>query len=205
MNIASWIGLAGSALLIGTAAAAVASTLRKSSTARFSITTLAFVLAFVPIHGLPIAAYVRGSIGDISVTTWILLAAVLVSNLTERKISDARSRSVLVRLVLLSGLVLYPSALGATYFDVYTLGYGPKLLWGSFFFLSLLTWYLGYHLVTWCLTASILAYSLQIFESRNLWDYWIDPLVTIYALQHSLRSVVQLALGKKRAPRGSTA
>jgi hypothetical protein len=144
--------------------------------------TVSLFLAFVPFRGLPLAGYLRGIIGDLSVTSWILLSAAVVTKLTDRELRRSRSHTPLICLVLFSGLVLYPSALGVTYLDTYAFGYAPTWLIAIFFVLSLAAWHLEYHLVTLCLTASVLAYSLRLFESRNLWDYWIDPLVTVYAI-----------------------
>jgi hypothetical protein len=143
---------------------------------------VSFILAFVPVQGLPIAGYLRGVIGDLSVTSWILLVTAVVSKVTDRELHRPKSFTALMALILISGLVLYPSALGVSYLDTYALGYAATSLIAVFFLLSLAAWLLEYRLVTVCLTASVLAYSLRIFESRNLWDYWIDPLATIYAL-----------------------
>lgn len=93
-------------------------------------------------------------------------------------------------------MVLYPSALGLTYFDSYALGYGTKLIIVVFLLLSLGAWYFEYHLAAICLTLSVLAYSLRIFESRNLWDYWIDPLLVVYALYRISKGVKSAATVK---------
>jgi hypothetical protein len=84
-------------------------------------------------------------------------------------------------LVLIGGLVLYPFALGLTYFDPYALGYDSRAFLVVLFSFALWAVYRGYGLITVCLTASVLAHSLGILESRNLWDYLIDPWLTIYA------------------------
>lgn len=182
MTLASWFGLTGSALLLAATAMMVMRAQRNKTSICCLTLIVSFMLAFVPIQGLPIAGYLRGVIGDLSVTSWILLITTVVSKVMERKGPRPKSFTALMLLVLLSGLVLYPSAFGVSYLDTYALGYGPTWLIAVFFLLSLAAWLLEYRLVTVCLTASVLAYSLRIFESRNLWDYWIDPLVTIYAL-----------------------
>lgn len=182
MTLASWIGLTGSALLLAATAMMVTRAQRNNTVVHSLTFVVSFILAFVPVQGLPIAGYLRGVIGDLSVTSWILLVTAVVSKVTDRELHRPKSFTALMVLILLSGLVLYPSALGVSYLDTYALGYGTTSLIAVFFLLSLAAWLLEYRLVTVCLTASVLAYSLRIFESRNLWDYWIDPLVTIYAL-----------------------
>jgi hypothetical protein len=182
MTAASWIGLMGSALLLGTAATVVARARRYPAFVRVCFFLVPFAAAFYPLGGLPIAGYLRGVIGDLSVTSWTILIATAVSAIGNKETYRTESLSALMLLILGSGFLLYPSALGLTYVDTYAFGYGSKILLTAFFVLSLLTWHVEYHLVAICITASVLAYSLQFLESRNLWDYWIDPLVTFYAL-----------------------
>jgi hypothetical protein len=182
MNSAAWIGPAGSALLFATAVLTVSKAERYSIRIRSLIFVLAFFAASIPVLTLPLAGTIRGGVGDLSVTSLLLLTITVLSKLIGKPLVHPKSTTVLALIVLGSGVMLYPSALGATYWDLYALGYGTKLLFFAFLLVSLGAWTLGYHLVAICLTASSLAYSLQIFESRNLWDYWIDPLLVVYAL-----------------------
>jgi hypothetical protein len=183
MNSATWIGLSGSALLFSTAVTTlVAKVKRYPVRVRSLIFIAAFGAALFPLTPLPLAGYIRGGIGDLSVTTWLLLSAAVLSKLRNQPFLRAKSVTGLSILLLGSGLLLYTSALGVTYWDAYALGYGTKSLLVAFLLLSLGAWILGYHLAAICLTVSVLAYTLQILESRNLWDYWIDPLLAVYAL-----------------------
>jgi hypothetical protein len=139
-------------------------------------------LAFVPLHGLPLAGYVRGLVGDLSVTTLALLSMASVSQLINRDLYSKRSFTLLMILALAGGLLLYPLALGLGTFDPYGLGYGSKGFVAVLLAVTLAVAYFDFPLVALCLTAAALGYSLRIYESRNLWDYLIDPLLTLYAL-----------------------
>ncbi len=176
------IGLGGSALLL----AALAITGTRSSPDRVLLRRIVFLafflLAFVPVYGLPVAGYVRGAIGDLSVTTLILLSAATVSRLRGKRLYDSDGFRLLMLLAASAGLLLYPSALGLTYFDAYVIGYGSKGFIASLAFLSLAAAYFGRNLVAICLTGAVLGYSLGILESANLWDYLMDPLLVVYAL-----------------------
>jgi hypothetical protein len=182
MSSVAWIGPAGSALLFATTALTVSKAERYTVKIRACIFVLALVAASIPVPTLPLAGAIRGVVGDLSMTTLVLLTAAVISKLTGRSLFRPKSVTSVALFVLGSGLILYPTALGATYLDLYALGYGSKLMFFAFLSLSLGAWTFGYHLVAICLTTSVLAYSLQIFESRNLWDYWIDPLLVAYAL-----------------------
>lgn len=199
MTVSTAIGLGGIALLL----AATAITVTRSGTAPIAVRPIlffaVFFLAFVPVYGLPLAGYVRGATGDLSVTTLILVSAAAISQLRGNSLCDRDSLGVLLILAASAGLLLYPSALGLTYFDAYVLGYGSKGFLASLAFLSLTAVYFGRYLVAFCLTAAVLGYSVDIFESNNLWDYLIDPLLVLYAVFWLLTRLRQRASSAQRS------
>ena len=139
-------------------------------------------VAFWPVNGLSVAGYLRGVTGDISVTTLTLLGAASISRLCDVEVYHPGSFFALMLVVLGGGLFLYPSALGVTYFDAYALGYGSKPFVAALFLVSLAAWYYEFYLVVLCACLGVLAYLIGLYESRNLWDYVIDPLITVYAV-----------------------
>jgi hypothetical protein len=182
ITISSVAGLAGCTLLLVNVMMTAARARRYSLTTRRLLFLTVCVVAVLPVQGLSIAGYVRGVTGDVSVTTLILLVGTSMSYLMDRDVYDSRSVSILMLLVLGGGVFLYPLALGLTYCDPYVLGYGSQAFVASLFLVSLGAWYFDLYLVVVCVGFAISAYMMGIYESANLWDYLIDPLITFYAL-----------------------
>ncbi len=181
INLASLIGLAGCGLLPAGAVVSTGKLGRFSWAVRGLILLTLVVGAFVPVRGLPIAGYVRGLTGDISITTWILLVGAGFSHMTNRELYSSRSNLVLMFLVLAGGVFLFPMALGLTYFDPYTLGYGSRPFLVVLFVFALWAVQKELYLVALCLSASVLAHLMGLLESRNLWDYLVDVWLVLYA------------------------
>lgn len=181
ISISALIGLLGCALLFVNVIMTAVRSRRYSVTGRRILFVVASVVALWPVNGLPVAGYLRGITGDLSITTLTLLVATSISLCFDVEIYQPRGLFVLMLFVLGSGIVLYPSALGLTYFDAYELGYDSKTLAAVLFLVSLAAWYYECYLVVVCVSLGVLAYLIGMYESRNLWDYLIDPLITFYA------------------------
>jgi hypothetical protein len=141
-----------------------------------------FVAALVPLGPLPAAGYLRGIVGDLSVTTVLLLLRGLLRPAPGGDEVGSRSWPALQVLVAAFGLVLYPSSLGLGPVDPYRLGYGSPWFLGGLLALALAAGYCRITLITWCLALAVLAWALGAYESRNLWDYLVDPLVAAWGL-----------------------
>ena len=164
----------------------------------------AVVAALVPLGALPAAGYVRGIVGDLSVTTVLLLLHGLLRPVLGGAAIDARSRLALQVLVVAGGLVLYPPSLGLGPFDPYRLGYANPWFLGGLLALAVAAGLRRLTLVTWCLALAVLAWAVGAYESRNLWDYLVDPLVAAWGLGALLLRGVQ-ALRRRRGPRALAA
>lgn len=134
----------------------------------------------LPLDGLPLAAYVRGALGDPSFGTLTLIGAALVPGLRPTGGDGRRLASLLV--VLAAGGLLYPLALGAGGLDPYRWGFGSSWFVAAVLALATLAYGLRWPLVPTAVGLAVLAWSLGIYESRNLWDYLLDPLLALYAL-----------------------
>jgi hypothetical protein len=88
----------------------------------------------------------------------------------------------LLWLAAAAGMFLYPFALGWTPFDPYALGYGSVAFITALFLVTLAAWRAGLKLVVLVVLLAALSFLGGAYESRNLWDYLVDPLVTLYAL-----------------------
>jgi len=124
---------------------------------------------------LPLAAYVRGVTGDLSIVTLLMLwTSALLS---------ARPTPILFKFVIvLLALSFYPFALGLGMIDPYAWGYGSIA-----FFIGVLTFALVCGLLNWVkgvwiIAIAIIAWAAHWHESANLWDYLLDPFLVIWAL-----------------------
>jgi hypothetical protein len=185
-------GLFGCGLL-GFALVAAALRLRRFSVgARVAAMLVAGVALFLPFGELPLAAYVRGVTGDLSVSTLVLAGAACFAELSGRRLIGRRDLRALAWLVAVAAVFLYPFALGLTPFDPYALGYGSVELVTVLLLVTLAAWRARLNAIVLIVIAAALAYLGGAYESRNLWDYLIDPLVSAYAL------IRLLARGRRR-------
>jgi hypothetical protein len=141
-----------------------------------------FVLALFPIDGMPFAAYVRGVTGDLSITTLVLLWSVLLRPWCACVTAEPKERLALAGLIALAALTLYPMALGIGEYDPYRMGYGEPLFAGSLFLLAVAAWLGKFARIALCIALAAFAWSIGWYESNNIWDYLLDPFVSIYAL-----------------------
>jgi len=140
------------------------------------------LLAAVPISGLPLAAHLRGLLGDPSATTLQLLLLALFSH---SPASFARSwRAPL--LIGLAGLSFYALALGGAPLlgiaDPYRLGYQPQLLVAALTVPVLYLWWRGQPLWLGLFTVDLLVFAADWHSSPNFWDLLIDPPLVIACL-----------------------
>lgn len=190
--------------LASVASATAASLLLLPGIARLAKTRLAillgavFVLVLLPFSGMPLATYVRGATGDLSITTQALLWCTLLRPWFNCGAADSGSRPALLILIALAALALYPMALGAGAFDPYRLGYGDPLFVPALLLLTLAAWFWKRPLIALCIALATLAWAIGWYESNNLWDYLLDPFVAIYALAaitvHAVKALSQPTL-----------
>ena len=190
-------GLFGCGLL-GFALVAAALRLRRFSVGvRVAAALVAGIALFVPLGDLPLAAYVRGVTGDPSISTLVLVGTACIAQLTGRRLIGQRDLRALMGLVAAAAVFLYPLALGLTPFDPYALGYGSAGLVTALLLVTLAAWRARLNAVVLIVIAAVVAYLGGAYESRNLWDYLIDPMVSAYALVRLLAVVGPLARGTR--------
>jgi len=193
-------GLLGCGLL-GLAVVATLIRLRRlPARARYAVMLAAALALFVPIGDLSIAAYVRGVTGDLSTATLVLAGAACLVQLTGRTLIGQRDLRALCWLWVLAAAFLYPFALGWTPFDPYSLGYGSIEFLTALLCVALAAWWARLYVIVFIVIAAALAYLAGAYESRNLWDYLIDPLVSVYALVRVLAPRTVLQQPASRSP-----
>jgi hypothetical protein len=192
VHVSQLLGLAGFALVLALGATAFGARLSGRRAWLGAVALAAVAVAGIPVHGIPLAGYPRGVLGDLSITTLLMLAASLAAALAGRSILDERSRAVLSGWAVAAGLVLYPLTLGLTRFDPYELGFRPRALVLLVAALVVLWWWRrrGAALV---LAGGVAAFNLRVLESGNLWDYLLDPALVAWAV---CVSVARIAGGR---------
>lgn len=149
-----------------------------------SVAVLFFALLWIPVGAanIPVVAYVRGMTADLS-TTLIALAIWRMAHLTWGWPAMPRREKVAVMAgVALAAAFLYPMALGWGDWDAYRPGWGS---WGMLLALLLVCsvcWVKGLRVVPALVALALIAWSFGLMESTNLWDYLLDPWLSIYAL-----------------------
>ncbi len=153
----------------------------------------AFVLMLLPMPpaGLPLAAYVRGATGDLSITAVLLVACAAAAHcgwLPSRGIHSASAGRLRVALLLpaFAGCLLYPMALGATPVDAYAWGYGEPWFLALVLAVAIAGALLRLPWVAPAIAFAVLSWAVGWYESGNLWDYLIDPMLCLYAIVKTL-------------------
>jgi hypothetical protein len=173
------------------------STLRFTAPWRPWLLPVLVVLSFIPVNELPLAAYVRSFTDDLAISTLVLLAWVAVCRLG---LVQPLGRPQVQLVVLFGGLclVLYPAAMGLTYFDPYRWGFNPRPMIVLIGALTLLMLALRNRLAVWMLAVGTLAFALRLKASENYWDYLVDPLLMGYCL---VAGLMQLKLWERACSR----
>jgi hypothetical protein len=169
-------GLAGPVLAV--AAACMLLSGRWPRARRTALAVAAAVLALIPFGDLSAAAYLRGATGDLSVSS----VALLVRCLLARQPLDARNDLALQIALALAALALYPLALGLGAFDPYRSGFGDPWLAGALGLVALAAWRASLTPLALGVALALSAWAIGWYESGNLWDYLIDPLVAFWAI-----------------------
>ena len=153
-----------------------------------------FVLTLIPFGGMPLAAYVRGVTGDLSITTLVLLWCALL----KPWYGEVKGNNCFALLILIAfaAFALYPMALGVGAYDPYRLGFGNPLFVAALLVLALAAWFWKSHSVTLCIALATFAWTVGWYESTKLWDYLLDPFVSIYALSAIIIHTVKMLVHK---------
>jgi hypothetical protein len=192
MNFTDITGLIGSASVIASAALLLPSVKRLAKPRLAMLLGAIFIYALLPISDMSLAAYLRGGIGDVSITTLLLLCSVLAKPWLSCATLDNKNRFALFGIISIAALVLYPMALGIGAYDPYRLGYGNAPFVTTVLLIALAAWLWKIYWIALCIACATLAWAVGWYESNNLWDYLIDPFVVSYAFYVTLVSLATL-------------
>jgi len=201
MSFTDWSGLTGLALVWLLLAVHLPYAQRLAPLRRVLFIAGAYVVVIIPVFGLPLAGWLRGMVGDLSLTSVLLLGSALYARLNSAAtpLWDARERSLLLLFISVMALLLYPFALGWGPLDPYRSGFGSI---GLILMLALLAlWALrrGLALLSLTIALAVTGWSFNLLESTNLWDYLLDAPLALYALGATAGGLLQQAIRRKRA------
>ena len=124
---------------------------------------------------LPLAGYVRGVTGDLSIVSILLLCSFLLP-------SRQRHPALLKVFLVVVALGFYPAALGWGMVDPYAWGYDSIIFFSTVLVIAIICGLANWTLGVWLIGVAILAWSFQWHESTNLWDYLLDPFLALWAI-----------------------
>ena len=136
---------------------------------------------FLPLE-LPLAAYVRGFTGELSITSMLLLWTAYFSP------KGIHVSSAMKGWIALIAIIFYPLALGLSMLDPYAWGYDSFTLLAAVMAAALAAWFVGSNRIAIILALAILAWAAGWHESTNLWDYILDPFLGLWAIASLIRS-----------------
>lgn len=199
MNHTDWLGLSGFALASLWPVLHLPYIRRLDTLRRLLFAAAGYVLMMVPLFGLSLAGWLRGIIGDLSLTTLLLLGSALYARLNPAAtpLWDARERASLLLFISVMALLLYPFALGWGPLDPYRSGYGSIGLIVMLALLALWALRRGLALLPLTIALAVTGWSFACYESTNLWDYLLDAPLAIYALWVTIKVNLQYALRRK--------
>ncbi len=159
---------------------------------RWSVGIL-MVLLWCPMGAaqLPVVAYVRGISSDLSITLVVLAALDAWRRLGGASALQARELSIMSAAVALTALGLYPLALGWGDWDMYRSGWGGPGLLLALALVCAACWVKGLRLLPVLVALALLAWALGCLESTNLWDYLMDPWLSVACLVRCAASGVR--------------
>lgn len=175
-------GLAGLSLAVAGLCGMALTRTGLSRRSSLLVSGLVLVVLLLPFGALPPAGYLRGMVGDLSFTSLALVAHASGLRLGGWAAPHPRRRAGLLVLVVIAAGALYPLALGAGAYDSYRLGYGDPWFLGLLLVLALLAVAWRASLLALAIALAALGWAGGVYESGNLWDYLIDPWLSIYAV-----------------------
>jgi len=180
MHFTDATGLLGCALAVAAIILRLPGSSRLSRVRRRWAGLAILLLALLPLGELPLAGYLRGGTGDLSMPSLLLLAMSVFRPLRGQSLFPGRTQL----LVLVAGVALafYPMALGWGGYDPYRLGYTSYGLLAALLAVSGWVLWKDFPWLAGVVAMSVLAWVAGWYESTNLWDYLLDPLVAIYAM-----------------------
>lgn len=186
----------GAAVLVLCLVSIVASRFVKSPLVLGAICAAVAVICLIPWGDYSLTHYLRVMTGDLSMTGFIWFGLLLFRRLRGGDILRRPDERLWAVMVSVTALILYPTALGLTYFDLYAYGFYPIILAPALFAVFAFAMWFRWLLPALALAAAFIGFGGSVLESDNLWDYLIDPYVVGYAIFIAITQRHEIHLAK---------
>lgn len=158
-----------------------------------AILLVTLAVCLVPWKGYSLVFYVRGIVGDISVTSLVLLLMLYGRSLFIPVTKHQPVHGAVGWLLLAILLPLYASSLGYLTIDLYSFGYEPQWMLLASGVLLLWAWRIQPALaIAWLI--GIVSFACGLTKSRNLWDALFDPFLAFAAVGMVAYQLVQVVV-----------
>ena len=188
----------GHLLLISAALVFLLSIRRLSPLPRGVTLVVCIGIGLARVGDLRLIGYPAGVLGDLSITTQILLATAILKRAAGVDVLPSADRSFLLAAAAWTGLILYVLSSGLTILDLYSLGFGS-----GWFMVVLAVGVIacsrhrpGGALV---IVLGVLAFDFGLLGSANVWDYLLDPVLVFFSWGWTFA----VLLARLRLPQGS--
>jgi hypothetical protein len=190
------LGYLGLALMLAGAPVQLGKMMKSSRRTLSAMLLVSLFVLLIPWNGHSLIYYVRGVVGDLSVSS-VMLLILLYANILGWPVSAERSLSWQSCAVIVAILIpLYASTLGYWSYDLYAWGYQPQWMLAGVGVLLAWAWHRQRELaIVWLL--GVVAFAVGLCPSVNLWDALFDPFMMIGSIAIMLRAAGQAILQKK--------
>ncbi|MET1045770.1 MAG: hypothetical protein ABWX70_03570 [Hyphomicrobium sp.] len=187
------------ALIIFAASTAIASAFVRSPLKRVAVGAIVVLVAMgIPVSVRSLFGWTVSAVERPSLPGFFLLVALAVSAAMGWQIARFAEFRFATLVLAVTGFVLYPGAAGFLNYDTYVIGYSGYLLPAAIAVVIAYALWRGYLLTALALNTAVAAFLLGAGESRNLWDYVIDPIAWIIGLGASIAIATGMVIGKFR-------
>jgi len=150
---------------------------------------IAAVLVVVPVSEWLVVEYSRGYFGDLSIATLLICGLSIIG---QGKYSMQTSFKLFT---LILAALLLPTAMGMGMFDSYSVGFPSHVLYPSLVAVLLVIGSLAWWFKAWqvfiLIALSLFANALGLYETQNIWNYLLDPIVIVACISSFVYSGLQ--------------
>ncbi|MDR1461636.1 MAG: hypothetical protein LBI68_00590 [Azoarcus sp.] len=156
----------------------------------------ACALLHLPVAGISLLTLLRGTLGDLSLVTIVILASAFLRARAQKQKNTSPPPLPLayIRLFACAGLIFFLLSFGLLPIDIYIAGYASAALPCLVGALAFLLWLRGGRVLSLALLTALAGWRLHCLDSTNLWDYLLDVPLLVAALG--------CAVFSRRSPQG---